>query len=395
MADPPTARKCPFCSSSNVAKNGRQKATLRQKLTCRECGRHYQIVYTHAAYKLGIARRIDALADAGHSVRAIAHATGTAPGTVQTTRKRLTALYRAKLAEPYPIPPDVLHVVSFSGGKDSTALLIWALDRLPRDRLRVIFCDTGWENPLTYRFLEDINHRLLDGKLITLRSDRYRDLPDLAQKRGRFPSTKARFCTEELKIVPLLRWILTQTESLAIYQGIRAGESFARSKMQPTADYFASYLDYADQPYRYEAGEKKRKRTPLFYRQVMEWLDHHEASVERPLFHWKEADVLAFCRRHNALNPLYELGFRRVGCFPCIMENKQGLRALTEHFPARIEEIAAIEGAIGSSFFPYSKIPPSISQTPTIRDVIAWAHDGHRAQDGEEWACMSHFGKCE
>ena len=395
MAEEQQARKCPFCRSPNVAKNGRQKQTGRQKLHCRECGRHHQAGYTNAAYKPGAIRRTDALADAGRSIRAIAQATGTAPGTVQTTRKRLREQYQAKRAEPYPIPQNVLHVVSWSGGKDSTALLLWALERLPRDRLRVVFCDTGWENPLTYQFLDTLNHHLLDGQLITLRSERCRDMPDLARKHGRFPSTKARFCTEELKIVPFLRWILTQQEDLAIYQGIRAEESFARARMQQRGDYFAAYQDYADQPFTYDGGEKQRKRSPLLYRKVMQWLDQHEASVERPLFHWKEADVLATCRQHNALNPLYDLGFNRVGCFPCIMENKAGLRALAEHFPARISEIAQLESEIGSSFFPHSKVPAARHAAPGIRSVIAWAHDGQRSSEAEVWACMSNFAKCE
>lgn len=73
------------------------------------------------------------------------------------------------------------------------------------------------------------------------------------------------------------------------------------------------------------------------------------------------------------------------------MENKAGLRALAEHFPAWISEIAALENEIGSSFFPYSKALAARHSVPDIESVIA----GQASSTGEAWACMSHFGKCE
>ena len=40
-------------------------------------------------------------------------------------------------------------IVSFSGGKDSLASLLWVRNNLTKDFITV-FCDTGWEHPLTY-----------------------------------------------------------------------------------------------------------------------------------------------------------------------------------------------------------------------------------------------------
>ena len=47
---------------------------------------------------------------------------------------------------------------------------------------------------------------------------------DLA-KRKRFPSTTARFCTEELKIYPMVDFILTLEDHVIVVDGIRADES--------------------------------------------------------------------------------------------------------------------------------------------------------------------------
>lgn len=46
------------------------------------------------------------------------------------------------------------HIVTFSGGKDSLATLIWAKKNLPE--FEVIFCDTGWEAEATYAHIAEV-----------------------------------------------------------------------------------------------------------------------------------------------------------------------------------------------------------------------------------------------
>ena len=44
---------------------------------------------------------------------------------------------------------DIKHIVSFSGGKDSTAMLLMMLQKnMPIDE--IVFCDTGMEFPEMY-----------------------------------------------------------------------------------------------------------------------------------------------------------------------------------------------------------------------------------------------------
>lgn len=50
-------------------------------------------------------------------------------------------------------------IVTFSGGKDSLASLLWVRNNLTKDFITV-FCDTGWEHPLTYKYIEEIRDRL-------------------------------------------------------------------------------------------------------------------------------------------------------------------------------------------------------------------------------------------
>ncbi|MEM8529138.1 MAG: phosphoadenosine phosphosulfate reductase family protein [Bacteroidota bacterium] len=300
--------------------------------------------------------------------------------------------YQELLARPFSISKNVLHVIQWSGGKDSSALLVWALENLPRDRLKFIFCDTGWESPITYQFIQKINERLLDNQLIILKSSKYNGLLDLAKKKQRFPSTKARFCTEQLKIYPFIEWVLQQSEDIAVYQGIRSAESISRSRMKVSDDYFKPYILYQENPFQLD-GTKKPK--PILYKQVCEWIEEYDCSVERPFFHWKTADIIALCKKNQLLNPLYEIGFSRVGCFPCIMERKEGIRKLAEQFPERIDLIARAEQTFDSTFFGYSKVPDSQCLKPNIRDVVKWANGDLTESDGNNHSCMSHFQACE
>ena len=93
------------------------------------------------------------------------------------------------------------HVVCFSGGKDSTALVLWAKENLAE--FTTVFCDTGWEHPITYAYVEEINQTVLGGKLVTLKSEKYPNgMRQLVQIKGMIPQNSGRFCTVELKVIP-------------------------------------------------------------------------------------------------------------------------------------------------------------------------------------------------
>lgn len=74
------------------------------------------------------------------------------------------------------------NIISFSGGKDSTALILWAKENLKE--FDVIFCDTNWENRITYDYIQYINEILLGDRLITLKSSKYDGFADMCQKKS-------------------------------------------------------------------------------------------------------------------------------------------------------------------------------------------------------------------
>jgi 3'-phosphoadenosine 5'-phosphosulfate sulfotransferase (PAPS reductase)/FAD synthetase len=110
------------------------------------------------------------------------------------------------------------HVLGISGGKDSAALAIYLRDRVPQ--MEYFFCDTGSELPETYEYLQRLEAVL--GKAITrLNAERNFD-HWLWVYQGALPSPQMRWCTKNLKIKPLEKWI---GDAPAVsYVAIRADE---------------------------------------------------------------------------------------------------------------------------------------------------------------------------
>jgi 3'-phosphoadenosine 5'-phosphosulfate sulfotransferase (PAPS reductase)/FAD synthetase len=115
-------------------------------------------------------------------------------------------------------------VASVSGGKDSAAMCLYFRE-LGLEHRRV-FADTGWENAKTYDYLRGELTRVL-GPIDEISAGI--TLPDLVRKKGMFPSRTKRFCTSELKVKPLAKYIRALDDDCINAVGIRAAESQARS----------------------------------------------------------------------------------------------------------------------------------------------------------------------
>tara|TARA_R100000426_G_scaffold85307_1_gene65148 strand:- start:723 stop:1655 length:933 start_codon:yes stop_codon:yes gene_type:complete len=231
-------------------------------------------------------------------------------------------------------------IVTMSGGKDSTAVALLAKEQ-EIDAIYA-FADTGHEHPLTYEhidyleselgieiqrckadFTKDIERKRSivetkwrkDGvseekiqRALALLQPTGNPFLDLCLWKGRFPSTKARFCTEHLKIIPVHQQILFPTlgkyGAVETWVGVRADESQARAKL-PDRE-----------------------------------MDDTGTEIFRPILHWTIEDVFAMHKKHGVeTNPLYKQGMPRVGCMPCVSCGKEELRQIAMRFPEEIERV--------------------------------------------------------
>ena len=210
-----------------------------------------------------------------------------------------------------------LRVVSFSGGKDSTALLLRMLESgMPVDI--ILYNDTGLEFPQMTEHIDNVEQyikRYTDVSITRIKPEHpfefyFYDVPIHHRKQTDFnkrlgtdshngfswPGPKMRWCTDRLKTRPRTKFLREYRNEYNIieYVGIAADEE-------------------------YRLRRKINKRENMRY----------------PLVEWgmTEADCLQYCYdRGFDWGGLYEK-FSRVSCWCCPLQSLPELRVLYHDFP--------------------------------------------------------------
>lgn len=126
---------------------------------------------------------------------------------------------------------NVKHIVQFSGGKDSTCMLLMMLEKgMPVDE--ITFCDTGMEFPQMYEHIDKVE-QYIGRKITRLKAEHSFEfmLMEYQRVKGDFlnvkgygwASMKIRWCTQYFKI-DRLRKHLGKTKDVVKYIGIAADE---------------------------------------------------------------------------------------------------------------------------------------------------------------------------
>jgi len=314
----------------------------------------------------------------------------------------------------------IIHAVSMSAGKDSTATAILALEEHPNESLRFAACDTGnegdgWRDYLAYlekalgisiTILRASFDREIAGKRAYVLShwaskgvptwvvDRAAAILvptgnpflDLCLWKGRFPSRRAQFCTQHLKTLPLVEYQMGfidrgEADAVWAWQGVRLDESESRrSRLHISGHMVRSFEETGGGIFNY-----------------------------RPILRWSAADAFEAHRIAGvAPNPLYMQGMSRVGCMPCVNSNKDELLQISKRFPEVIERIAEWEALVGiaakggvAGFFPDPDRDVHLNKRG-IRNMVEWSKTqrGGRLMDfirinEEPKACESAYGLCE
>ena len=110
------------------------------------------------------------------------------------------------------------HILSLSGGKDSTALAIFMRDKV--SEMEYVFCDTDKELRETYEYLNQIE-AYLGKKIIRLNANAGFDHWHQVFG-GYLPSANMRWCTKMLKLKPFEEFV--GDNAIVSYVGIRADE---------------------------------------------------------------------------------------------------------------------------------------------------------------------------
>ena len=220
-------------------------------------------------------------------------------------------------------------IVSFSGGKDSTSMLLRLLEEnRPVDM--ILFVDTGLEFPAMYDHIDKVEKYI--GRPITRIHPKYSfeyyfseapikrgDPEKFRQLFGRdyngfgWMGPRMRWCTNRLKDAPRESYLKKLREKYTLHQYVGLA---------------------ADEGYRLERKNNQRD------------------ECVHPLVEWgmTEADCLQYC---------YDRGFdwsglcqyfSRVSCWLCPLQPLNELRALWEHFPELWEKLKEYEAMTWRKF---------------------------------------------
>ncbi len=182
-------------------------------------------------------------------------------------------------------------IVSFSGGKDSTATADVVVKALSNPYITHLFGNTTLEFPLTTEYAERYrkNHPLCEFRTA---QNTDQNFYEVCKQIGP-PARMMRWCCSMFKTGPITRVLNRKYGDVQIltFYGIRKNESVSRSKYSRVSENTESV--------------KIQKQT-----------------VASPIFDWKDVDVWLYLLGEKVdFNDAYRLGYDRVGCWCCPNNN--------------------------------------------------------------------------
>lgn len=284
-----------------------------------------------------------------------------------------------------------VYLVSLSGGKDSQACLQYMLENYKnKGIIQPYFCDTGWENKITYEHLGTIE-REYGVQIDRIKSEKYDGFEDMCIKKKAIPSRVTRFCTEQLKVIPSQKYLKAwQAKDYRVINvvGVRADESDHKILKEPQ---IINGVKWRIMPRR--EGEQRWKFS-FFTSSSPKKSDYKRGNgvvVLQPIVGWKEIDVYRYIMGAGyTMNPLYFTGRKRVGCDPCINAGVTEIGLLSKDAVARVAalEKSVSEAAGAPRFFYHLGGGKMIS----IKEM----HRKHEHNPlGLDLGCINHLGVCE
>lgn len=188
------------------------------------------------------------------------------------------------------------HIVSFSGGKDSTLMLLLMIEKnMPIDD--IIFADTGMEFQELYDYIEKIEN-LIGRKVTRLKPKKtWDELFFATKKKGNnigqinaFPMTMACDMSRRLKLEPIAKYYRSIEGEYTVYIGIARNEPERYARLKP--------------------------------------------NEKAPLYEWgiDENYVIQELKRRGLHNQLYDT-FDRIGCYTCPNMTIKELRLMRKRYP--------------------------------------------------------------
>lgn len=220
------------------------------------------------------------------------------------------AIARLKLFEPKePVDP---YYLAYSGGKDSDTILILA--ELAGVRFEAVHNLTTADAPETVYYVRSKSNVKIDRPDTTMW--------ELIPKKLMPPTRIVRYCCSELKE--------RGGQGRVVVTGVRKAESKAREERTGSVQIIGKPQTTKKLAEEIGAEYRQTKQGGIILnndntedRELVEHCYMQSKVMVNPIYDWEDADVWEFLKYYGCKsNPLYECGFKRVGCIGCPQAEK-------------------------------------------------------------------------
>ena len=222
-------------------------------------------------------------------------------------------------------------ILAYSGGKDSDVMLHLALEA--GIEFEVVYSTTTVDAPQTMAHISRV-FRMLEERGIKARRTKptYRGKPvnmfSLIEQKGIPPTRIIRYCCSVFKEAS------TPHRITAI--GVREAES---RKRRGRSDFSVRGRTKAEEKHFdldhvREVFADAKNQDPVWDCTIVATARKKKALLVSPIYHWDDAEVWAFIQgRGIPYNPLYDMGYNRVGCILCPFARESEKRKDEQNFP--------------------------------------------------------------
>lgn len=227
-------------------------------------------------------------------------------------------------------------VITYSGGKDSDVLLQLARECLTTDDFEVINSHTTLDAPETVYYIREKFKELEKmGVKATVQYPRYKDgqfksIWSLVIDKKIPPTRLNRYCCQELKETSVPNRIVAVGVREAESVGRRNRDVFAtkgRTKEEAYYYYYYSHIKEVfedDKTRRSEGGVTNPNEVGVYDCYFIQKAKQNKDLICNPIYKFTDSEVWEFIRdRKMKYNPLYDQGFKRVGCIGCPFSTHQ------------------------------------------------------------------------
>ena len=246
-------------------------------------------------------------------------------------------------------------VVSVSGGKDSAALMQWAVENFPKDKIVCVHAkiDIDWKETvevvhaqaahfgLSLQLVQAVDKDGQDKGFLDQLTAIRRDRKTGEAKEYQFPDMGNRWCTSLLKVGPIDKFVRSLTGRILVLVGERREESSQRAKLEA-----------------WRPDEKNSKAG----REVVKF---------SPILDLKESEVWEIIEKNNIpKHPCYGWGVSRASCAICIFSSNHEIALAAKHAPEIVAKYIEAETKIKHTFRYKPATKTRAEQRQTIAQIL-------------------------